>query len=95
MRIKTSLEHSDTVSGTWIMDDGTKCYWTEGRSTGIICVKPNGEVLDIPVYAMGDHRDDAPELIDLLIKSSEEGPNPVETREMTEAEEAEHAAARS
>ena len=55
----------------------------------------NGEVLDIPVYAMGDHRDDAPELIDLLIKSSEEGPNPVETREMTEAEEAEHAAARS
>ena len=94
MKIKTSLVHSDEVSGTWIMDDGTRCYWSEGRSSGIICVRPDGEIMDIPVYAMDDYRDDAPELVDLLIKSTEEGPDPDESREMTELEEIEHEAAR-
>jgi hypothetical protein len=97
MRIALSLEHGDEVSGTWIMDDGTKCFWSEGRSSGIVCVLPNRDVLDIPVWAMDASKAEHPahtELIDLLIESTEEGPDPIESRAMTPAEEAEHEAAR-
>jgi hypothetical protein len=95
MRIETALEHSDTVSGTWVMDDGTKCYWSEGRSSTIVCVRPDGEVIDIPCSHIDSYKDQAPELVTILIESIEGGPDPEECRMMTPEEEAEHKAARA
>ncbi len=42
-----TLCHSDSVSGTTILDDGTKVYWTEGYSDAVI-VHPDGttEIVD-------------------------------------------------
>ena len=97
MKIKTALEHSDECSGTWIMSDGTKCHWTEGRSSSIVCVLPDATVLAIPVSDLEYSKEDYPgheELINLIIQSSEEGPDPEEVRAMTTEEEAEFETAR-
>lgn len=45
--MSTILNHSDTVNGTTIFDDGTKVYWTEGRGSEIIVLKPDGIELTI------------------------------------------------
>jgi len=41
------LNHSDDVSGTTIFDDGTKMYWTEGRSSSAVVIFTNGRRLEI------------------------------------------------
>lgn len=94
MQIATVLEHSDTVSGTWITDDGTKCHWTEGRSSWITCVRPDGSTIEFPASGIEDLRDDDPALVDCLSAAMEEGVD-AEYRVMTPAEEAEHRASRS
>lgn len=95
MRITLALDHSDEVSGTWIFEDGSKAYWTEGRSSCILCVLPDGRELDVPCWAMDDYRDEAPALIDALIDATENGPDAIAHRAMTPGEEAEHDTARN
>ncbi len=41
------LCHSDEVSGTTILNDGTKVFWTEGHSDTVI-KHPNGRVERLP-----------------------------------------------
>lgn len=42
MRALITFTHQDESSGTTIMDDGTKVYWTEGFSSPTI-VYPDGQ----------------------------------------------------
>lgn len=93
MKIKTVLEHSDEVSGTWVMCDGTKCHWTEGRSSTMVCVLPSGESLSVDCGRInrlspigGDHA----ELIGVIVEAMDNGPDAEEWRAMTPEEEAEH-----
>ncbi len=98
MHIVTVLEHSDECSGTWITSDGTKCYWTEGRSSSIICILPNGKKLDIPAATIERYKKDHPEhaeLIDLLIDTMDNGPDAQEWAAMTPEQEQEHENARN
>lgn len=95
MRITLALDHSDEVSGTWIFEDGTKAFWTEGRSSAVIAILPDGRGLEIPAHAMDDHRDEAPAFIDALIEATENGPDAIAHRMMTPAEEIEHDMARN
>jgi hypothetical protein len=44
MKVIQVLHHGDEVSGTWIMDDSTKCFWTEGDSP-MVCVFPNDTMI--------------------------------------------------
>lgn len=92
MKITTVLQHSDEVSGTYILDDGTKCFWTEGRSSLIVCRRPDGTLIDFPASRIESLRDKYPELADCLSAAMEEGVD-AEYRAMTPAEEAEHFAA--
>lgn len=73
-----TLNHPDEVSGLTIMDDGTKAYWTEGRSSTIKVVYPNGEIRDIEQF----EDDPINEILD--------GENFGSIRAMTEAEEIEY-----
>ena len=43
MKTVITYHHPDGVSGITIMDDGTKAYWTEGRSSTITVVHPNSD----------------------------------------------------
>lgn len=43
------LTHPDEVSGTTILSDGVKIYWTEGRSSRMMVVKPDGSKMWAPV----------------------------------------------
>lgn len=36
------LSHPDEVSGTYILEDGRKIYWTEGRSSSVLVCWPGG-----------------------------------------------------
>ena len=90
MKIKTVLEHSDEVSGTWVLEDGTKCYWTEGRSSSVVCVKPDGSTLKAPVFAMDGLAKEEPEIAKCLIQASDEGADADEYLPMTMEEEQEH-----
>lgn len=42
IRAVITLTHSDSVSGTTIFDDGTKAFWTEGRSAWTVLLRPDG-----------------------------------------------------
>lgn len=86
MQVTKSLYHPDEVSGTWEMSDGTKVFWTEGRSSHMVAISPDGTSYDIPPYAMEDCRDENPELIDALIDATENGIDATEDRMMTDAE---------
>lgn len=35
--------HEDGVSGTTVLSDGSKYFWTEGRSSDVYAVMPNGD----------------------------------------------------
>ena len=77
------LNHSDEISGTTIMEDGTKVHWTEGRSSEMAVIGPD--------RTRTWKRADDPSNPDVMYD-----PSPgVEIRSMTEAEEAEWEAARS
>jgi hypothetical protein len=80
------LNHGNLgIGGTTIMDDGTKCHWTEGRSSRMVIVSPDGTKTILAVYD-----DEArPYLMEDGVDDS------VEIRMMTPAEEAEWEAARA
>ena len=83
-------------TGTWIMDDGTKCYWSEGRSSWINCIRPDGSREDLPAALMAHDWPDADqELVACLVESMENGPDAEDWRMMTPDEEAEHEAVRN
>ena len=77
------LNHSDEISGTTIMEDGTKVHWTEGRSSKMAVIGPDGT----RTWRRADDINNPNVMYD---------PSPgVEIRDMTKAEEAEWEAARS
>ncbi len=49
----TMLIHPNGVAGTTIMDDGVKAHWTEGRSSEVVVVYPDGRMLAFPVSGIG------------------------------------------
>lgn len=77
---------ADECSGITILDDGTKAYWTEGRSTDVVIRHPDGRTERLPVYIPHP-------LLAKLERLDEEGHD--EYLEATEAEEAEWEAARN
>lgn len=78
-----TLCHSDECSGTTILDDGTKVYWTEGYSDAYI-VYPDGRRETVNAHSKHPILM-RPELLEVMTDAS---------RTMTEAEEAEWAIAR-
>jgi len=76
------LCHSDSESGTTILNDGTHVYWTAGASEAVIVRGDHREVVD----AQSDHP---------ILLTPEVAENEVdESRMMTAEEEAEWEAAR-
>lgn len=73
-----TLSHSDGCSGTTIMSDGTKVYWTEGNSEAVI-VYANGKMEKVP--AQSNHQ--------VLLSEEVYSVNTIHNREMTKAEEIE------
>jgi len=82
MGILLFLYHSDEVSGIYIMDDGTKIYWSEGRSSYMDIISPDGHRSHLCV---GDPHP----LNEFIQKAVEEGAYKAE-RQMTKAEELEY-----
>ncbi len=76
------LCHSDSESGTTILDDGTRVYWTSGASEAVIMRDGRKEVID----AQSDHP--------ILLMPQLAGNEVDECRMMTAEEEAEWEAAR-
>ena len=79
----TVLTHSDESSGTTILDDGTKLYWTEGYSDTVI-VYPDGRREVVGPFQVEDHP-----LVDEIVD-----PGADDMRQMTKAEEEENERAR-
>jgi hypothetical protein len=52
-----TLQHPDTVSGTSIFDDGTKVYWTEGRSSDVAILTAEGKRYRVGPWDVGEHAD--------------------------------------
>jgi hypothetical protein len=73
-----TLTHNDTVSGTTIMDDGTKVYWTEGRSSYVTIIGPDGSIAET---AVSD-----PKLPAVILELPGDAP----MQQMTDAEELEY-----
>jgi hypothetical protein len=82
----TILMHPDEVSGTTILGDGTKCHWTEGRSSFVTVAHPDGRKERIP--SASTHP-----IILAINKVDEVGAD--EVRQMTPNEEAEWETART
>lgn len=80
-----TLYHSDEVSGTTILSDGTKLYWTEGYSP-VVIVYADGRIESVDPFG-SKHP-----VIDVLLRIDEVGHEP--SRLMTPQEEAEHDATR-
>lgn len=77
------LLHSDEISGTTILDNGTKVYWTEGHNP-VTIVYSNGTIERVPPgrYHQEKHPVlSVPEIAAMQVTTS---------RKMTEAEEAEY-----
>lgn len=71
------LSHSDSVSGTTIMEDGRRAHWTEGRSSQVVIAEGfGGGVID---------RQDAAHMDEELAAALDNPP--AAGRMMTEAEE--------
>ncbi len=67
------------VSGYTVFSDGTKAYWTEGRSSEVRLVMPDGAIKDLDSSYVGDP------YLELLA-----GDPPEAQREMTPAEQIEY-----
>jgi len=78
-KITLCLGHPDEVSGMFIMEDGTKIYWTEGRSSTMDVIDPNGKLQEVPTWIPCEIN----EAIDLAYEHEFPG------RQMTKAEEKE------
>jgi len=84
MKIVKVLNHSDEVSGTFLMEDGSKAFWTEGRSSETVIHHPDGRVEMIPAAEAAEY------------DFGENGPDEdCEIRCMTPAEESEWETARA
>ena len=81
-----NLIHPDEVSGTSIWNDGTKVYWSEGRSSIAVFDLPDGRIIRIPSNGYPGITD---EEMALLQKQSEFEALGLEQRAMTSAEESE------
>lgn len=79
------LSHSDEVSGTTVLDDGTRVYWTEGRSSDTVARLPDGQRLVLSCTSVHP-------LLAALDRLEQEGAD--EHRKMTPEEEHEWAQAR-
>jgi hypothetical protein len=75
------LSHSDEISGTTVLNNGTKIHWCESGSVSVI-VKPNGDRVLIEPYSEHPYQQ---EIDDSLCDASA-------SRPMTPEEEAEHEA---
>lgn len=87
LRIIATWNHSDGVSGTSVFSDGTKAYWSEGRSEHIQLLRANGEDVYTSAYKGEEHYSDP--YVKLL-----NGDDYGTCREMTDVEELEHSMAR-
>ena len=87
MKIVEMHTHSDTCSGLYIMEDGTRVHWSEGRSSEIDVIHPDGRHTRHPVSK--------PHPIVTHIAAAEERGDTGEWRNMTPVEEAYHDAIRS
>lgn len=86
MPIKGSkiLSHPDEVSGTTIFPDGTKCHWTEGRSSTCYFILPDGKKINCNAWGINADTESAA----LLQKENEiEEMGAEEIRPMTVAEQ--------
>ena len=82
-----TLHHSDECSGTTILRNGTKLYWTEGYSPVVIVYPSGGRIESVDPFGSRHW------VIDALLRLSELGLEPA--RPMTPQEEAEHDATRA
>jgi len=87
MRIVELHGHSDTCSGVYILDDGTRIHWSEGRSSEIDVIRSDGRRERHPVWKSSP-------MVDFISKSEESG-DTGEYRPMTPLEEAYHDAIRN
>ncbi len=85
MQIVETLTHSDECSGCYVCDDGTRIHWSEGRSSEMDVIRPDGERLRAPAS-------EPSVWVDMSIATDEIG---VPSRPMTGLEEAYHTAVRN
>lgn len=53
-KIVETMTLADEVSGIYVFDDGTRLYWTEGRSSTAVAELPDGQVVRISVGRPAD-----------------------------------------
>jgi hypothetical protein len=87
MRIVELHGHSDEMSGLYVLDDGTRIHWSEGRVSEIDVIRPDGRRERHPVWKPSP-------LVDFISKA-EQGGETGEYRRMTPIEEAYHDAIRN
>ena len=80
LKIVATWSHSDGVSGTSLFSDGTRAYWTEGRSSSVVYISNDGQTAseEVSNFEGSDHLD--------LLNGDEYGLQ----RQMTPFEEMEH-----
>jgi hypothetical protein len=66
--------HSDGVSGLYVFDDGTRVHWTEGRSSYMEVVYPNGGTESVEVSQ--------PHPVNVAIEAFYEGPEDLNAPKM-------------
>jgi len=83
MQVVETLMHSDEVSVTFVMNDGTKCHYSEGSSDFVI-VRPSGEKIVAELAYIPDR-----DLAGCLDSAMSWGVFPGTLRSMVDAEEEE------
>lgn len=53
LKVAMTANHSDEVSGTSILNDGTKVFWSEGRSEHCQILYPDGRYEETAAYVPG------------------------------------------
>ncbi len=48
MKIIETLVHSDSMSGRYVLDDGSHVHWSEGRVSEIDLILPSGQRKRLP-----------------------------------------------
>lgn len=91
MKVKAELQHTDEISGMWIMDDGTKCYWSESGSDSVI-IMPCGKRIVVEAYtSIEEYRDQlGDDLTNVIADATNNGSIADECRTMTDEEEREY-----
>ena len=81
MKALITFCHPDTESGTTIMDDGTKAYWTSGYSV-VNIVKPDGGIES--VHFGGKYSLESPVIAALRADDAQTNSRPMTTAEEIE-----------